>query len=93
MDIVRLQNIWNIQYLAARFKEMGNDIVIEHQQAGNPILPVDFDSLTKEYVDIYIAEQGGVRAALFVAVANAQQRVQLREFTVNVYPDVRYEKI
>lgn len=94
MDIVRLNNIWNVHHLEGKFREMGvRDTQIVQQHIERPLLPEGFDNLTKEYMDIYVAEVDWMRVSLFVLVHSAKQRRELREYTMTVYDDARFETI
>lgn len=92
MDIVRLNNIWNVQFVHGKlsvFMNVDSSFII-HQSASKPILPEGLSLEETEYLTVYMAEQSGQRVALWVYASPSAQD-EIKAFVFDVYPDARIE--
>lgn len=93
MDIVRVQNLWNVHYIAGKLPEFNvMDFQIVQQNADSPLLPEGLSPISIEYMDIIVAECDGQRIALWVQLTPKERR-KLREFIMSVYADAAFEVV
>jgi hypothetical protein len=93
MDIVRVRNLWNIHYIAGMLADFDvMDYQIVQQKTETPLLPEGFSAISKEYLDIIIAENEGQRTSLWVQLLPDKRR-KLRQFIMSVYEDAIFEVV
>lgn len=88
MELIKLRNIWNVQYIAGHIdarKDIDNSFMV-HQSVSKPINPDGLSLTETENVAIFFAEKDNIRVSLWV-YAPKPVRDGLVKFVQGVYED------
>ena len=93
MDIVRLRDFWNVQYIAGRLKDFPQvQYQLVYQRAEDEVIPFDLQPDTAEYLSIIMSEKQNLRLILYIMADKAKHKL-IQDFILSVYADAKVEAL
>lgn len=93
MNIVRLRDFWNVQYVAGRLKDFP---VVSHQlvyqRLEDTIVPFDLQPDTAAYLSVVLSEKQNIRLVLYI-MADVGLHPVIQDFILGVYADAKVEAL